>query len=162
MLDVGHCYACAHAGNILIDARTDPTTGAVSAIPVLLDWGLAKTLPNHMRLAFSKFVYAASKMDFVLMLESFDDMQLKLNRTDMNEDMTNIRYLTRQLHVNTSSYYMCCMGLQSIVRCAACCTHGQMQCMVYMISVLSCALCSSCCYIAYLHANYQHLLQCCY
>jgi predicted unusual protein kinase regulating ubiquinone biosynthesis (AarF/ABC1/UbiB family) len=80
-----------YTGNILIDARTDPATGAVSATPVLLDWGLAKTLPNHMRLAFSKFVYAASEMDFILMLESFDDMQLKLNRTDMNDDMTNIR-----------------------------------------------------------------------
>ena len=34
-------------------------------------------------------------MDFVLMLESFTDMGMSLNRFDPAEDMSNIRFLMR-------------------------------------------------------------------
>ncbi|KAG5186168.1 beta-lactamase/transpeptidase-like protein [Tribonema minus] len=83
-----------HPGNILIETFTDEA-GCPSARPVLLDWGLAKQLPEHLRLAFSKFVYAASEMDVVNMLESLDDMGMVLNRFDPMEDMTNIRFMMR-------------------------------------------------------------------
>lgn len=66
-LSLAPCYrrpsTC--TGNILIDTFADADGNAV-ARPVLLDWGLAKQLPGYLRLAFSKFVYAAREMDVVL------------------------------------------------------------------------------------------------
>jgi len=71
-----------HSGNILVEiprrrARTaseapgaqqlqSPTSGATSrtrAMPVLLDFGLTKVLPDAMRLAFCKMVVAATSAD---------------------------------------------------------------------------------------------------
>ncbi|CAN0308249.1 unnamed protein product [Discosporangium mesarthrocarpum] len=73
-----------HPGNILIQTFTNPD-GSMGARPVLLDWGLAKTLPEQMRVAFSRFVYAANERDFTSMLQSFDEMGVKLNRFDPAE-----------------------------------------------------------------------------
>ncbi|CAM9259329.1 unnamed protein product, partial [Phaeothamnion confervicola] len=83
-----------HPGNILLQDFVD-RSGVRRVRPVLLDWGLAKVLPEHLRLAFCRFVYAASTMDFVSMLRSFEEMGVKLNRFDPAEDMRNIRFLLR-------------------------------------------------------------------
>lgn len=60
-----------HPGNILIQVSEEvggadagkgggerKETGFRQATPVLLDWGLAKTLPEHLRVAFSRCVLA--------------------------------------------------------------------------------------------------------
>lgn len=84
-----------HPGNLLIQVKPGVNGGPSTATPVILDWGLAKLLPHRLRIAFSQFVYAASEMDYVMMLKSFDSMGIKLNRADPMEDMTNIRFLMR-------------------------------------------------------------------
>ncbi|CAM9980398.1 unnamed protein product [Pylaiella littoralis] len=92
-----------HPGNILLQPASRSSLsiggsseeGARSAAPVLLDWGLVKTLPEHLRIAFSRFVYAACEHDFVSMLVAFEEMGIKLNRFDPAEDMHNIRFLLR-------------------------------------------------------------------
>lgn len=51
-----------HPGNILLQPASRSSLsiggsseeGARSAAPVLLDWGLVKTLPEHLRIAFSR------------------------------------------------------------------------------------------------------------
>ncbi|CAM9245435.1 unnamed protein product [Scytosiphon promiscuus] len=94
-----------HPGNILLQPILSPPTSSdgagvnnaesKSAMPVLLDWGLAKTLPEHLRIAFSRFIYAGCEHDFVSMLVAFEEMGVKLNRFDPAEDMHNIRFLLR-------------------------------------------------------------------
>lgn len=57
------------------------------ASPVLLDFGLAKTMPDAERLAFAKMVYAAEESDYQLLLEAFSEMGLVLNRENPMRDM---------------------------------------------------------------------------
>jgi CubicO group peptidase (beta-lactamase class C family)/tRNA A-37 threonylcarbamoyl transferase component Bud32 len=91
----GLFHGDAHPGNILVQVRGNGEGGAMHARPVLLDWGLTKELTTPMRLAFSKFVYSASEMDIVSMLESFEDLGVKLNRFNPAEDMQNIMFILR-------------------------------------------------------------------
>lgn len=58
---------------------------------MLLDFGLTKRLPNKMRLSFAKMIHSASAMDYGGLLQSFEDMGLKMNRDDPMEDMNAIR-----------------------------------------------------------------------
>jgi predicted unusual protein kinase regulating ubiquinone biosynthesis (AarF/ABC1/UbiB family) len=61
---------------------------------VLLDFGLVKRLPNKLRLAFSKMVVSAAQLDFSLLLESHEEMGLKLNRED-GRDMVGALFFFR-------------------------------------------------------------------
>jgi len=85
-----------HPGNILVQAE-EKNGGKIltNCKPVLLDWGLAKAFDTKARLAFAKFVYSTSEMDFVSMLQSFEEMGIKLNRFDPGEDMNNTRHMFR-------------------------------------------------------------------
>ncbi len=80
-----------HPGNILVDV----SEGHGKAKPVLLDFGLAKRLPKTMRLAFCKLILAAGTKDYFLLLESFDEMGLILNRLDGENDLSAMRYMFR-------------------------------------------------------------------
>ena len=64
-------------------------------VPVLLDFGLTKRLPNKLRLAFGLMVASAETMDFGAVLQSFDDMGLQLGGANVNEDMENLKYMFR-------------------------------------------------------------------
>ena len=66
-----------HQGNILItprepaeDDNSDPQHPRPARI-VLLDWGLAKTLDDSMRLAFCRMALGAKTLDFGEMLQAY-------------------------------------------------------------------------------------------
>jgi aarF domain-containing kinase len=73
-----------HSGNILVS--TSQKDGDAS-VPVLLDFGLTKRFSPEMKLAFSKLVHSAYETDVDGLLQSFEEMGLKLNRHDPFEDM---------------------------------------------------------------------------
>jgi predicted unusual protein kinase regulating ubiquinone biosynthesis (AarF/ABC1/UbiB family) len=54
---------------------------------VLLDWGLAKRLPESKRAGFCQMTYAAATFDFGLMMDGFKTLGLKLKRENVAEDM---------------------------------------------------------------------------
>lgn len=63
----------------------------------MLDWGLAKRLPNAKREAFCQMTYGVATFDFGLMMDSFKTMGLKLKRENVAEDMEGIRFLLRDM-----------------------------------------------------------------
>lgn len=64
---------------------------------VVLDWGLAKRLPESKRMGFCQMVYAAATFDFGLMMDGFKTLGLKLKREDVAEDMEGVRFLLRDM-----------------------------------------------------------------
>ncbi|KAK3260648.1 hypothetical protein CYMTET_30406 [Cymbomonas tetramitiformis] len=87
----GFFNADPHPGNMLVH-RDD--TGKL--VPVLLDFGLVKELPTVIRLSFAKMIWAAKTSDFSAMMDSFEEMGLKLGREDSNKDMQGIFFLLRE------------------------------------------------------------------
>lgn len=75
-----------HAGNILVSTSTDQNGGDTS-VPILLDFGLTKRLNPDMKVAFSRLVHSSYETDIDGLLQSFDEMGLKLNRYDPFQDM---------------------------------------------------------------------------
>ena len=79
-----------HPGNILVS-----TAGGVeeqdASVPVLLDFGLTKRFTPAQTLAFARLVHASEASDIDGLLQSFDEMGLKLNRYDPFEDMAAMR-----------------------------------------------------------------------
>jgi len=73
-----------HAGNIMVS--TNQEDGDVS-VPILLDFGLTKRFSPEMKVAFSRLVHSAHETDVDGLLQSFEEMGLKLNRYDPFEDM---------------------------------------------------------------------------
>lgn len=63
--------------------------------PVLLDWGLAKTLGARSRLAISRLVCGVAGSDMGLMLEGFEEVGVVLGRFDPTEDLTNMQHMAR-------------------------------------------------------------------
>ena len=61
-------------------------------MPVLLDFGLTKRFTPAQTLAFARLVHASEASDIDGLLQSFDEMGLKLNRYDPFEDMAAMRY----------------------------------------------------------------------
>jgi len=84
-----------HPGNLFI--RPGTQRGSAGFTLVLLDWGLAKRLPEQKRLAFCQMVYAASTFDFGLMLDAFQTLGLKMKRENVAEDMEGVRHLLRDI-----------------------------------------------------------------
>jgi len=85
-----------HPGNALVrkGIKDDPASGFTI---VLLDWGLAKRLDLQQRTAFCQMVYAASTIDFGLMLDSFQTLGLKMKRENVAEDMEGVRFVLRDM-----------------------------------------------------------------
>ena len=84
-----------HSGNLFV--RPGTQSGSEGFTLVLLDWGLAKRLPEQKRLAFCQMVYAASTFDFGLMLDAFRTLGLKMKRENVAEDMEGVRHLLRDI-----------------------------------------------------------------
>jgi aarF domain-containing kinase len=96
-----------HPGNIFIrpGTATENRHGNVRSSKsdkngftiVVLDWGLAKRLPDLKRIGFCQMVYAASTFDFGLMMDGFKSLGLELKRENVAEDMEGVRFLLRDL-----------------------------------------------------------------
>lgn len=72
-----------HAGNILVSTKNEMD----ASVPILLDFGLTKRLDPEMKVAFSRLVHSSYETDVDGLLQSFDEMGLKLNRYDPFQDM---------------------------------------------------------------------------
>lgn len=85
-----------HAGNLLVrqGIQTDDTKGFTI---VLLDWGLAKRLPEQKRVAFCQMVYAAATVDYGLLLDSYKTVGLKMKREDAGQSMEDMRFFLRDM-----------------------------------------------------------------
>jgi aarF domain-containing kinase len=71
-----------HSGNILVS-----TAASDSSTPVLLDFGLTKRLDPPIKVAFARLMHASDETDVDSLIQSFDEMGLKMNRQDPFEDM---------------------------------------------------------------------------
>lgn len=85
-----------HAGNMLVrpGILTDPSKGFTI---VVLDWGLAKRLPEQKRVAFCQMVYAAATVDYGLLLDSYKTVGLKMKREDAGQSMEDMRFFLRDM-----------------------------------------------------------------
>jgi predicted unusual protein kinase regulating ubiquinone biosynthesis (AarF/ABC1/UbiB family) len=97
-----------HPGNIFIRPNTTNSSDDNDDSPnnhqadggftvVLLDWGLAKRLPDAKRKAFCQMAVAAATFDFGLLLDAFATIGLQLKRENVAEDMEGIRFLLRNI-----------------------------------------------------------------
>ena len=61
-------------------------------MPILLDFGLVKRFCPDMRLAFARMVYSSNVMDVDALLQSFNEMGLKIGgQADPFQDLANVR-----------------------------------------------------------------------
>lgn len=67
-----------HMGNILVSTAVPGD----SSVPVLLDFGLTKRLDPKMKVAFARLMHSSYESDIDSLLQSFDEMGLKMNRHD--------------------------------------------------------------------------------
>ena len=102
-----------HPGNILVSTAPSALGGADASgsdgsgsggiggdvsqgahdpsVPVLLDFGLTKRFTPGQTVAFARLVHASEESDVDGLLQSFDEMGLKLNRYDPFQDMAAMR-----------------------------------------------------------------------
>jgi predicted unusual protein kinase regulating ubiquinone biosynthesis (AarF/ABC1/UbiB family) len=85
-----------HAGNLLIRPGTNVSKTEGFTIS-LLDWGLAKRLPEQKRIAFCQMAYAAATFDFGLLLDAFMTVGLRMKRENVAEDMEGMRFFLRDM-----------------------------------------------------------------
>jgi aarF domain-containing kinase len=87
----GFYNADPHPGNLLVS--TDPgVNGGDASVPILLDFGLVKRFCPDMRLAFARMVYSSNVMDVDALLQSFNEMGLKIGgQADPFQDLANVR-----------------------------------------------------------------------
>jgi predicted unusual protein kinase regulating ubiquinone biosynthesis (AarF/ABC1/UbiB family) len=64
---------------------------------IILDWGLAKRLPEEKRIGFCQMTYGAATFDFGLIMDAFKTLGLKMKRENVSEDMSGIRFLLRDM-----------------------------------------------------------------
>lgn len=74
-----------HGGNILVS--TAVTEDGDASVPVLLDFGLTKRLDPPIKLAFARLMHSSYEGDIDGLIQSFEEMGLKMNRHDPMEDM---------------------------------------------------------------------------
>ena len=98
-----------HPGNILVELpgvlpveskegekEQDEDEARATARPVLLDFGLSKRLAKELRLSFCKMIVSASELDFVGLIESFEDMGWVFEESnDFTETMDLMRFFFR-------------------------------------------------------------------
>ena len=95
-----------HPSNVLLEPVPDASSsepGATRLRPVLMDFGLAKSLAGAMRVAFSRLVAAASDGDSGHLLDTFDDIGVRLNRENATEDLVMVTYLLRDVQPPTAA-----------------------------------------------------------
>lgn len=85
-----------HPGNVLLEP-VEGHGGAKHLRPVLLDFGLAKTLASPMRVAFSRLVAAASDGDASHLLDAFEQIGVRLGRDNTSADMRLVGFLLRDV-----------------------------------------------------------------
>jgi len=76
-----------HMGNILVSTAVPGD----ASVPVLLDFGLTKRLDPKIKVAFARLMHSSHESDIDGLLQSFDEMGLKMNRHDPFEDMANMQ-----------------------------------------------------------------------
>merc|ERR1712238_365753 len=74
-------------GNILVSTAVPGD----ASVPVLLDFGLTKRLDPKLKLAFARLMHSSHETDVDGLLQSFDEMGLKMNRHDPFQDMSNMQ-----------------------------------------------------------------------
>ena len=85
-----------YIGNIFI--RRGTTCSSTEGFTVvLLDWGLAKRLPEQKRIAFCQMAYAAATFDYGLLLDAFKTIGLKMKRENVAEDLEGMRFFLRDM-----------------------------------------------------------------
>lgn len=85
-----------HIGNLQIRPGTGATKSKGFTL-VLLDWGLAKRLSEPKRLAFCQLVYAASTVDFGLLMDAYKNLGLRLKKENVGRSMANVRFMLRDM-----------------------------------------------------------------
>jgi aarF domain-containing kinase len=85
-----------HPGNIFVHPGTRASKTEGFTI-VLLDWGLAKRMPEEKRVAFCQMAYAASTFDYGMLLDAFRRVGLKMKRENVAEDMESMRFYLRDM-----------------------------------------------------------------
>jgi len=85
-----------HPGNILVRPGTKANAKEGFTL-VVLDWGLAKKLPEQKRLAFCQMVYAAATLDYGLLLDSYKTVGLKMKKEDAGQSMEDMRFFLRDM-----------------------------------------------------------------
>ena len=83
-------------GNIFIRRGTSLSEKEGFTV-ILLDWGLAKSMPEQKRIAFCQLVYAAATFDYGLLLDAFSTIGLKMKRENVAEDMEGMRFFLRDM-----------------------------------------------------------------
>jgi predicted unusual protein kinase regulating ubiquinone biosynthesis (AarF/ABC1/UbiB family) len=85
-----------HAGNLLV--RPGTSVDAIEGFTLtILDWGLAKRLPESKRLAVCQMVYAAATLDYGLLLDSSKFVGLRMKREDAGQSMEDMRFFLRDM-----------------------------------------------------------------
>lgn len=84
-----------HAGNLLVRPGIEESDEGFTI--VVLDWGLAKRLPEMKRVAFCQMVYAAATVDYGLLLDSYKTVGLKMKREDAGQSMEDMRFFLRDM-----------------------------------------------------------------
>ena len=85
-----------HSANIFVRPGTHVSKTRGFTI-VLLDWGLAKRMPEQKRVAFCQMAYAASTFDYGLLLDAFKTVGLRMKRENVAEDMEGMRFFLRDM-----------------------------------------------------------------
>lgn len=85
-----------HPGNMMVRPGTSQNEKDGFTL-VILDWGLAKSLPEQKRLAFCQMVYAAATFDYGLLLDSYKTVGLKMKREESGQSMEDMRFFLRDM-----------------------------------------------------------------
>ena len=63
----------------------------------ILDWGLAKRLPDNKRIAFCELAYAAATLDYGLLLDSYKHIGLQMKQENAANSMEQVRFFLRDM-----------------------------------------------------------------
>jgi len=83
-----------HAGNIHVQAHVN-AEGHRHCRPVVLDWGLAKKLSEHVRVGNAKIVLSVWELDMGGMLDGMEEVGMPIDLINVVEDLGNIRFMMR-------------------------------------------------------------------
>lgn len=89
---IGKVNADIHPGNCLVQFNRDGTPGGV---PALIDFGITVELTDKQRLGFCRTIMATVDNSSYSLLQSFDEMDIVMNRADPAMSMHMIKHLFR-------------------------------------------------------------------
>jgi aarF domain-containing kinase len=84
-----------HAGNLLV--RQGTSVSRLGFTLTVLDWGLAKSMPDDTRKGFCQIVYAAATLDFGLLADGFLAVGMCLKEDEMSRGMELMRFFLRDI-----------------------------------------------------------------